>query len=391
MGESMGLFDFLKKPSPQMISVKLNDAIANSRNYSQKGDKENALKALLEYKDLGWDNANYVMQIALAYYYAGQCSEAIDCNRRAIELNPENGRAYINLGRAYFEVHDYENAASSYARAISLIEEKPQGNQKEDHPIACAWYGASIAMTGKKEEGEAFIKKAEAEGYQKGDGLRQAVGLRVSNPRTGSIENASAKKSKTPDALQSRKLCMLISKYGNGSEELIREFERKHGVELDGEYRRFLLMYNGGDTPETQVRSRSFSSNLRFLYGIRAEKNLEDHMQIPEWPDKSYLPIGEDSFGNFYAILVAGENRGSIFFCDHENEFHLKQIADSFSQFVKKCKSEGIAPRSRMTPEEREARMIAEGKAGNITDGLREIWKQEYEKYKDMIQEEVIL
>ena len=43
------------------------------------------------------------------------------------------------------------------------------------------------------------------------------------------------------------------------------------------------------------------------------------------------------------------------------------------------------------TPEEREAEMIAEGKATNITDGLREIWKQEYEKYKDMKREEVVI
>ena len=33
--------------------------------------------------------------------------------------------------------------------------------------------------------------------------------------------------------------------------------------------------------------------------------------------------------------------------------------------------------------------IISNGKADNITDGLREMWKQEYEKYKDIIQEEV--
>ena len=35
--------------------------------------------------------------------------------------------------------------------------------------------------------------------------------------------------------------------------------------------------------------------------------------------------------------------------------------------------------------------MIAEGRADVITDVLRDIWKQEYEKYKDMILEEVIV
>lgn len=44
-----------------------------------------------------------------------------------------------------------------------------------------------------------------------------------------------------------------------------------------------------------------------------------------------------------------------------------------------------------MTVEEREARLTANGRGGVITDGLREIWKKEYEKYKDMVQEKVIL
>ena len=56
-----------------------------------------------------------------------------------------------------------------------------------------------------------------------------------------------------------------------------------------------------------------------------------------------------------------------------------------------KCKSGEINPLARETPEEREADLIARGRAHVITDGLREIWKKEYEKYKDMVQEKVIL
>lgn len=35
--------------------------------------------------------------------------------------------------------------------------------------------------------------------------------------------------------------------------------------------------------------------------------------------------------------------------------------------------------------------MIARRRESIITDGLRDMWRQQYEKYKDMIQEEVIL
>ena len=184
---------------------------------------------------------------------------------------------------------------------------------------------------------------------------------------------------------------MLISKYGNGSEELLREFESKYGILLDGEYRKFLVKYNGGNTPNTHVRIRGCSTDLRYLLGINTPENIEDNLQTPVFENRMYLPIGVDSFGNYFAIGLSEYNKGKIFFCNHEGGFSFKQIADSLALFINKCKSDMVNPRARRTPEEREAELIAKGKAGNITDGLRDIWKQEYEKYKDMIQEEVIL
>mgnify|MGYP000317392839 FL=1 len=50
-----------------------------------------------------------------------------------------------------------------------------------------------------------------------------------------------------------------------------------------------------------------------------------------------------------------------------------------------------ISDFAKSTVEEREARLIANGKEHNITDGLRNLWRREYEKYKDIFQEEVIL
>ena len=109
------------------------------------------------------------------------------------------------------------------------------------------------------------------------------------------------------------------------------------------------------------------------------------------WEKLRCVPFGEDSYGNCYAIGTEGIEKGNVFFCDHEKGFDRFKISDSFSQFSKTCKSGEIKPLARRSPEEREADLTARGKAGNITDGLREIWKQEYEKYKDMIQEKVIL
>ena len=43
----------------------------------------------------------------------------------------------------------------------------------------------------------------------------------------------------------------------------MREFEFKYGLELDEEYRKFLVKYNGGDTPNTCVKSEDISSDIR--------------------------------------------------------------------------------------------------------------------------------
>ncbi len=182
---------------------------------------------------------------------------------------------------------------------------------------------------------------------------------------------------------------MLISKFGDGSTELVDKFESKNGIELDEQYRFFLVNYNGGDTPKTTVRIKGISSDLRYLFGINTEQDIEDHMQLSLLENKRFIPIGEDTYGNYYFIGITEDNKGIVYFGNHEKGFELTEIADSFSKFLTICKSDPINPRSRRSPEEREAEIISNGKADNITDGLREMWKQEYEKYKDIIQEEV--
>ena len=46
-----------------------------------------------------------------------------------------------------------------------------------DRNVACAHYGATLAGAGKKEEGEALFRKAEANGYKGGQKLREMAGL----------------------------------------------------------------------------------------------------------------------------------------------------------------------------------------------------------------------
>lgn len=184
---------------------------------------------------------------------------------------------------------------------------------------------------------------------------------------------------------------MLISEYGNGMTSQIEEFENKYGIKFDDEYRLFLVKYNGGDTPNTSFKSGKHSETVRCLFGINSKRNIEDNNEHFDFKKNECVPIGMDNFGNYYAIGISRENNGAIFFCNHEKGFSKAKISDSFKEFISKCKSEPIDDFAKKTPEEIEKIMIEKGRGNIITETLRATWKKQYEKYKDMIQEEVVL
>lgn len=183
---------------------------------------------------------------------------------------------------------------------------------------------------------------------------------------------------------------MLIAKYGSGTLEQVTNFEKKYGINLDDCYRKFLVDYNGGETPNTTFKRGKASDTVRYLYGLNVEQSIEKNMIYFDWKENESIPIGIDNFGNYYTIGISIDNKGVIYFCDHERGFTNTIIADSFVVFVKKCKSEPINERAKRTIEQREEEMRKNGYEHLINEQLKAAWKTEYEKYKDMVQEEII-
>lgn len=182
---------------------------------------------------------------------------------------------------------------------------------------------------------------------------------------------------------------MLIAK-NEVNPSAVDDFTKNKGYKLPADFEKFLKKYNGGITPNTSVKTSNISSDVRAFYGVG--KNLQYSLDTVQVFDKNgavYLPIAVDSFGNFFAIDIIG-NTG-VFFIDHEKNRELEYITESFKSFIQLCKSELIREASKKSPQEREKLLISKGKGANITDGLRKMWQAEYEKYKGMIQEEVIL
>lgn len=135
------------------------------------------------------------------------------------------------------------------------------------------------------------------------------------------------------------------------SEERLAEIEQKWGYTLPTDYRSFLLTYNGGE-PEPMyfnLKGKEHGSDIYALLGINGSEHCdtEDYMQTYQGRLPSrFHPIGFDSGGNVICISVAGDDRGMIYFWDHEEEADELQgmtpdttdnvalIAHTFSEFI---------------------------------------------------------
>ena len=136
--------------------------------------------------------------------------------------------------------------------------------------------------------------------------------------------------------------------FGRLSKSQLAAFERAHRLSLPADYRRFLLRHNGGEPHPNVVDfvegGCATSSDVRVLYGVYDADLLTSLTHqlavyrgriVPEG-----LAIAEDSGGNQYVLIVAGERAGQVFFWDHEQETdspgysNLHFIGASFSAFL---------------------------------------------------------
>ena len=187
---------------------------------------------------------------------------------------------------------------------------------------------------------------------------------------------------------------MLISKFDNANiEEHITQLEKQYNIVLPEEYKRFLLKYNGGETPNTKFRINKVSSGVRAFYGLgNADKyynfqKLIDNMNILEdYIEDDMLPIATTDYGDDIVIGIGKEESGSIFFKYHDREKKYIKLANNLCEFTAKCKSEKIGHIE--TIEERKQRLINKGNAHYITEERIKFWQAEIDEYAHIHQEE---
>lgn len=189
---------------------------------------------------------------------------------------------------------------------------------------------------------------------------------------------------------------MLISKFDNSNVDIcVNELEETYDIAFPKEYKRFLLKYNGGKTPETEFRMNGVLSDIQGFFGV-GNANQDYHfdsfkkfVKMKEWLNDKMFPIATNIFGDYIMINIGEENRGRIYFYYHDRSSKYIELAQDFLTFVKKCKSQKIS--HIRTIEERKNDMIKLGKGNKITSEKIAGWQAEINEHADIHQEELLI
>ena len=184
---------------------------------------------------------------------------------------------------------------------------------------------------------------------------------------------------------------MNIIKQSGVTWEDVTEFERSYRVEFPSDHEEFLVKYNGGESLDTEFHIKKVEADVDHFFGIGNVKYSIHNEDLPEWLERGVLPIAEDSFGN-YIVMDVKKDPGAVFFADHEEEFSFTPLTATFKDFIRRCHSEKVNLANATKPiAQRETELIERGYGANITDGLRQAWQNEIDKYTGVVLDKVQL
>ncbi|MBQ6998646.1 MAG: tetratricopeptide repeat protein [Clostridia bacterium] len=127
------------------------------------------LKLALE---LDENNPTTLLKLGRGYDNLGEGDKALDFYKKALEIDPEYGIAYNNIGIIYYDNQDWHNAAQMIEKALSLIDKND-----DVYWTIYANYALVIAKFGNLKKAEAMIEVAEENGFDDGDEYRQRAGI----------------------------------------------------------------------------------------------------------------------------------------------------------------------------------------------------------------------
>lgn len=131
--------------------------------------------------------------------------------------------------------------------------------------------------------------------------------------------------------------------YGPIDQQVLERFEDKLPARLPADFRQFLIDFNGARfvaLPSADLRGPEWE--LRSLFGLHSGPTGSrlDSMRPNFLPflGEALLVIGDDDSGNYFALGLTGEERGSVSYVDHEmlgdRTTPLPIVARSFGELL---------------------------------------------------------
>ena len=147
-------------------------------NYEEKGDYQTALEILLQNEEKAADDkARYYLRLGRCYRLCGMYQKALECYNKAIEINPNDGVAYTNIGSVYIWLKEYSRALSYCRKGITLMEQGLKKPTKTEYTHCLANYAIALGKTGQIDKCNEYFRKAESYGYPNVDKARRMFGL----------------------------------------------------------------------------------------------------------------------------------------------------------------------------------------------------------------------
>ena len=139
---------------------------------------------------------------------------------------------------------------------------------------------------------------------------------------------------------------VLQDSYDPISKSELEAFEDKLGIKLPNDYRSFLLEHNGGDYP-FEVSTSFGPSDPRYtivksFYPLFTDEDslLAVSRRVNSQLPQGFLPIGTDGMGNHICLVFSEQDKGSIWFWDHELSqkggwppLNSDRLANHFTEF----------------------------------------------------------
>ena len=124
------------------------------------------------------------------------------------------------------------------------------------------------------------------------------------------------------------------------SDHQVAALEERLGVELPGDYRQYLLDFNGGFFEDPEILSPDNNCPRRGLdamFGIGADEpsvELGTPQKIALFDDNdplAVLPIGRTGFGDLITLEIVPDDRGSVYFKEASGGWY--ELADGIEEF----------------------------------------------------------